>query len=102
MKKQQGDVCIEKATIPSTAKRKRGLVLAEGEVTGHAHRLNVPETVTAELFEEKSDLYLRVSGGSVELVHEEHKPIVIEEGEYVVDRVLEYDYDTEESRRVQD
>lgn len=100
---QQGDVCVELSKIPSKAKRVSGLVLAEGEVTGHAHRLKVPDGVTAELYrEEKGDLYLRVTGGTVKLVHEEHKPLIIEEGEYVVGRVLEYDYDTEEARQVQD
>jgi hypothetical protein len=101
--KQQGDVCIEEKKIPRSARPKSGLVLAEGETTGHAHRLRVPEGVVAELLQEdKGDLYLRVSGGTVELVHEEHKPILIEEGEYQIGRVLEYDYDTEESRQVQD
>lgn len=100
---QQGDVLLEVVKIPLGAKRKSGLVLAEGEITGHAHRLNVPKGVTAELFqEEKGDLYLRVSGGKVELVHEEHAPQVIEPGEYRVGRVLEYDYDTEEARQVRD
>ena len=99
---QQGDVCLESVKVPASAKRKNGLVLAEGELTGHAHRLIVPGCVTAELFEEKGDLYLKVSGGEVELVHEEHAPQVIEEGEYRIGRVLEYDYDTEEARRVQD
>lgn len=101
--KQQGDVTIEHAKIPPNAKRRYGGVLAEGESTGHAHRLNIPGGVVAELFEEeKGDLYLRVVGGNVELVHEEHKPITIEPGEYVVGRVLEYDYDTEEARTVMD
>lgn len=105
MKKQQqqGDVTLEVSKIPITAKRINGLTLAEGEVTGHAHRLSVPEGVTAELFqEEKGDLFLRVSGGTVELIHEEHAPQVIGEGEYRVGRVLEYDYDTEEAKRVMD
>ena len=101
--KQQGDVHIEPAKIPSNAKRRHGVVLAEGESTGHAHRLSVPNGVVAELFEEeKGDLYLRVVGGNVELVHEEHKPITIEPGDYVVGRVLEYDYDAEEARTVKD
>lgn len=100
---QQGDVTLDVAKIPAMAKIIRGLVLAEGEATGHAHRLKVSDGVTAELLcEEGGDLYLRVSGGSVELVHEEHAPQVIEQGEYRVGRVLEYDYETEEARRVQD
>lgn len=100
--KQQGDVCLERKPIPTGAVRKAGLILAEGEATGHAHQIRALETAIAELFEEKGTLYLRVLGGSVELVHEEHKPLAIEPGEYEVGRILEYDYETEEAKRVQD
>ena len=103
MKLQQGDVCIESSTIPISAKKKEGLIVAEGETTGHAHRLVVLDGAVAELFqEEKGNLYLRVDKGTVELVHEEHKVQTIPQGEYVISRIFEYDYDTEEKKYVQD
>ena len=99
---QQGDVCLESSQIPKGAGKLSTLTLAEGEVTGHAHRIVVEEPAVATVFEEKGSLYLKVAGGSVELTHEEHAPLTVEEGEYIVGRVLEYDYDREEARGVAD
>jgi len=66
---QQGDVCIEKvAKLPAGAKRLNHLVLAKGEVTGHAHK--VREVKGASLFQFKDDLFLDVTAPSVTLVHE--------------------------------
>lgn len=99
---QQGDVLIQTVKIPTGAKRLTTLTVAEGELTGHAHKLVAEKPATAVIFEERGDLYVKVGGGSVSLVHEEHKPLVLEVGEYKIARVLEYDYDTEEARRVAD
>lgn len=53
--------------------------LAYGEVTGHAHRIDV-----GELFQTKNgDLYLKVDK-LAKLSHEEHKTQVIEPGVYRV------------------
>lgn len=104
IQQQQGDVCIESAVIPKNAVRKNTNVLAEGEVTGHAHRVSVPEdsNATFEVFEEKGDLYLSVKDGTVELTHEEHAVQTIPAGDFKIGIVQEYDYDTEESKRVVD
>jgi len=102
MQIQQGDVLIEMAAIPKKARRLNTLTLAEGEVTGHAHRIVAELPSVATVFEEKGTMYLKVEGGTVTLVHEEHAPLTIKKGEYKIGRVLEYDYDIEEARKVRD
>jgi len=73
-------------------------VLAEGEVTGHAHRLpscvDVYETPTVE-----REFLTPVE---VDLTHEEHKTVTLPPGEYVSDKVVEYDHFAEEARKVTD
>lgn len=101
MQQQQGDVTIELAKIPKSAKKLNHLTLAEGETTGHAHRITGGDGV-ATLYEEKGSLYLSVVGGSVVLTHEEHTAQTIPVGEYRIGRVLEYDYDTKEAKAVRD
>lgn len=106
---QQGDVTIELAAIPAEATKRRGPnanVLAEGEATGHAHRVQPvakpDKKAKVETYELGQRLFLRILGGDCRVVHEEHGPITLTAGDYEVGRVLEYDYDAEESRRVQD
>jgi hypothetical protein len=98
---RQGDVLIARVkAIPKGAKpvkRDRGrVVLAYGEVTGHAHAIVEPEAL---LFDDKGDLYLEADG-TVTLRHEEHAPITIEPGVYKVTRQREYS--PEEIRNVAD
>ena len=78
---RHGDVQLTKIdNIPQDAlslgSRKE---LAYGEVTGHAHRIDV-----GELFQTKDgNLYLKVEG-LAQLSHEEHKTKAIEPGMYRV------------------
>ena len=64
------------------------LVLAEGEVTGHKHRISDGE---AELYEENGTLYLRVVSQIATLSHEEHKAIQIPQGNWQIRIQREYD-----------
>jgi hypothetical protein len=100
---QQGDVLIESAVIPASAKKsavnKCGVVLAEGETTGHAHVIT--DGSAAILLEDNDTMYLRVIKETT-LTHEEHKKITIPPGEYSVRKVQEYDHFMEESREVVD
>lgn len=94
---RQGDVMIRRRAhnrIPETAQtvaRDRGrIVLAYGEVTGHAHAIADRE---AELYHdvETERRFLQVlAEGGVDLVHEEHATITIPPGEYEVIRQREY------------
>lgn len=89
---RQGDVLIVSVdSIPTGAKpiarTKRGVVLAEGEVTGHAHRI---PSRSATLYHSESDArYMRVTA-PVALNHEEHSTVKIPAGNYRVTIHAEY------------
>lgn len=82
---RQGDVLIIPATIPASVSpvdRDRGrVVLAYGEVTGHAHAIAAPEATL--LTAADNARFLRIAG-AVDLTHEEHRTIRIAPGEYRV------------------
>ena len=101
---RQGDVLIVSATIPKEAEpkaRDKGrVILAYGEVTGHAHRIADPDGAGAVLLSvAESATFLRLSKGA-QLVHEEHATINLPAGEYQVIQQREYRYG--ESVRVRD
>ena len=87
---RQGDVLMAKIeALPEGAELQRGrATLFTGEITGHAHRLEVPES--AELWECNGVLYMKVVAKTANIVHEEHKPITLPEGIYRVWRQREY------------
>jgi hypothetical protein len=99
---QQGDVLLKKIErMPEGApvqKKPRGYVLADGEVTVHAHVIE--EEV--DLIEKDGVLYLGVKGDAVTLKHEEHGHIQVPRGNYEVGIVKEYDHFAEEARSVAD
>jgi len=76
--------------------KKINRVLAEGEVTNHAHRADVGEVVEAggkRIFRTEKP---------AEVTHEEHKTVKVPPGEHRVERVREYDHFAEEAREVKD
>ena len=89
---RQGDVLIRRVhSIPKDAKqvpRENGrVVLAHGEVTGHAHAIAEP---AAALWETKGGKhYLRIDGPAT-VRHEEHTAIALKPGTYEVVRQREY------------
>lgn len=94
---RQGDVFIEKAEagevrLPETAKDLRTahgeIILAYGEVTGHAHRIDEPNFVDHYQVTDNFT-YLKVYE-PVSLRHEEHAPIELAPGEYIVRLQREY------------
>jgi len=92
---RQGDVALIPTTaIPEGAKpveRDGGrIVLAYGEVTGHAHAiLDRGAELLATADTEDRFLSIMASSG-VALVHEEHATITLPPGNYVVRRQREY------------
>lgn len=87
---RHGDVLIQAvACLPEGGVRLAvtELVLAHGEVTGHAHRVETPER--AELWWVMDTLYLQVLEPT-RIVHEEHEPIPLEPGVYRVWQQREY------------
>ena len=109
MKEQyrQGDVFLQAAAIPETAKphetAKDAVVLAHGEVTGHRHAFYSPRVCFFR--ETGSDgvarSFVRVSGDTpVPLQHEEHGSIDVPPGDWEV--VIQREYHPEEIRPVMD
>ena len=97
---RQGDVLVRRIqSLPSQIAQPRltGIV-AYGEVTGHAHR--VEDLTKAELLECGSGLYLRVGAEGVRLIHEEHAPINLPAGNYEIE--IQREYTPAEIRNVAD
>src|SRR5689334_10760214 len=97
---RQGDVLlIPINNLPVEAieeKREERIVLAYGEVTGHAHAIH---TKSAKTFVANDNRYLRVVESTV-LQHEEHDPIKLPSGDYKV--LIQKEYTPEEIRNVAD
>lgn len=64
------------------------LTLAEGEVTGHKHRISEGQ---AQLYEKEGILYLRVLSDTATLSHEEHHALQIPQGSWMVRIQREYE-----------
>ena len=89
---RQGDVLFKRVSqIPEGGKARKSGHILEGEATGHIHRVAEAELANAEVVECGESLFLSVTaGGGVSIIHEEHKPIVLPEGNYEVVRQREY------------
>lgn len=84
---RQGDVIL--LPVQQTEGQKLShLILAEGEVTGHAHRISQGK---AELYEREGTLYLRVLSDTATLTHEEHQAITIPQGNWASKIQREYE-----------
>jgi len=87
---RQGDVLIQKIDrLPVDAREVEWddrVILAYGEVTGHAHALSTAE---AKMYSWQGERILEVKPGA-KLVHEEHATIVLPEGFYKVIQQREY------------
>lgn len=100
---QQGDVLLKKIdALPNGAEsvkpQARGVVVAWGEVTGHAHVLD-PRNVTE--FEIGGMRFLEVRETSP-MTHEEHDPQVVAPGIYEIGGVVEKDWLADAVRPVVD
>lgn len=100
----QGDVFFvkinnlpEKIELKRIYRKQRGFILAEGETTGHAHVIDDD----VDLFTDDNYLYLQTEKPVV-LKHEEHNPLTIEPGLWLIGIQKEVDIFEEEIRRVQD
>lgn len=102
---RQGDVLIvptEKVPAKTTpVPRENGrVILAHGEVTGHAHAI-IDESAELVTPEGAAELYLLVHGtDEVALTHDEHDTIMLPPGSYEIRRQREYS--PEEIRNVAD
>ena len=86
---RHGDLLVETVDeIPDDVRRLQHLVLAEGELTGHSHR--IAEKHAATLYESGRDMFLRITEDLATLIHQEHGPIELPRGTYRVWRQREY------------
>lgn len=94
---RQGDVWLYRLPLgrhsvlaPKNRIRRKpgqGVVLAEGETTGHAHRI---KTNNVTLYKNPSNTVLKVSTETALLTHEEHETITLPKGLYEVRIQREY------------
>lgn len=90
---RQGDVLIEYIEssplhLSEVPRDKGRIVLAYGEVTGHAHAILDLDAVMFTM-PNTTDRFLKIMS-SVELRHEEHATITIPLGDYIVRQQREY------------
>lgn len=99
---RQGDVFIQRIkTVPASAKpvtRKGDVILALGEVTGHAHRIKA-SLDAVDVLAEAEKIILNVKR-PVTVTHEEHGPITLAPGVY--ESYIQREWDELEERRVLD
>jgi hypothetical protein len=100
---RQGDVLIRRIKSLPTQKAQPRLtgILAYGEVTGHAHRIeDLAQAEVLEIVEGGKRLFLRVGAEGVRVVHEEHAPVTLPAGNYEVE--IQKEYTPSEIRNVAD
>jgi hypothetical protein len=106
---RQGDILF----VPITAKPddftrnlkrdEKGLI-AEGEATGHHHRVATEDLDKAQLFKSWRgvDGAILVVGEEIRVVHEEHHTVTLPPATYRIHQAREFDYFTHLSRPVID
>jgi hypothetical protein len=93
---RQGDVLIVAVEeIPDRTKMVRRsksgrIILAHGEVTGHAHAIAEPKDRAQLREDDDGNRFLQVLAPSVALVHQEHATIDLPAGDYRITRQREY------------
>ncbi|HZR39063.1 MAG TPA: hypothetical protein VFB12_03030 [Ktedonobacteraceae bacterium] len=83
---RQGDLLFVKIeSLPNNLKERSNMVIAEGEVTGHNHRLSEGRVLENRM----GDLFLQVARAA-RVLHQEHHTITLPPGRYRVVRQREY------------
>lgn len=103
---RQGDVLLQRVdAIPADAapiEHKGDVILAYGEVTGHAHRLaagSVKPYAKGGSWSAQAERFIAIAE-SAALTHEEHSTIALPAGNYRV--IQQREYSPEEIRNVAD
>ena len=78
---RHGDVVIIKSIMPKNAIDKKHGTLAEGEVTGHFHKIVNGD---ASVFQFNNEMYLRVKSDIAKIDHPEHGLKDIAKGDYKI------------------
>lgn len=87
---RHGDVVIKPTKDRIQGEKQKHLVLAEGEATGHSHRVVEGK---AELFKYNEKTYLRVLSKIAKIDHEEHGLRTLAKGDYEIDIQQEWKED---------
>ena len=97
---RHGDLLIKRiGELPANLTKLKTTVLAEGETTGHKHKL-VGQQV--QVFKDSNQqMYVELKEPA-QLVHEEHKTIDLDAGNYVIIHEREFEPFEQEIRRVAD
>jgi hypothetical protein len=86
---RHGDLLISPVVeVPSGGRKRVDGIFARGEATGHAHRLEARGGV--ELWDFVNEIYFTVGAGGADVLHEEHRTIHLESGNYKVWRQRQY------------
>ena len=95
---RQGDVLLLPIeSIPENTQKINDKILAFGEATGHKHQLT---GATVQVFQDSnSNKFIEAGQGTV-LVHDEHKPLDIEQGKYQV--IIQREYNPTGNRNIAD
>lgn len=100
---RHGDVLLRRVEIDLPEEKEAGtVVVAEGEVTNHHHRLTAGANGAVALQGFNGKRYARVMRSVATLSHEEHSALSIEPGTYEIGIEREYDYCENEMRKVVD
>lgn len=111
---RHGDVDLIPVNVELTGDKQKNGVIAEGEVTGHSHRIVGKIGIDFNVYHLKTPLARQVGGikvstnrvlevvNPVEIEHQEHSRIQIAPGRYGIFIEQEYDPFEEEVRRVKD
>lgn len=101
---RHGDLLLKKVSaIPAGENKAEGNshVLAEGEHTGHKHVITTEPGSLLKIVEVDGTMYIETAG-SATVTHEEHKPITLEPGKWMVVHEVEYDPFAKQIRQVVD
>jgi len=109
MQKYQGDISIiSSKKVEEMSKDKvftklpiGGLVVAEGETTGHKHILVAEPRADIEIAQDQFGYFVKVNSGRAMLKHDKHAEIVLEPGISFIGSQWEYS-EIEKLRKVQD
>ena len=97
---RQGDVLLVRVKeLPAKAKKLPTMIVAYGEVTGHAHKVEVDAGDCVLVEDEEGNMFVSV-GGQATLKHDEHGAVKLDEGHYKV--TIQREYAPEAPRAVAD
>lgn len=104
---RQGDIFfrVDKNGPSLKTKRHESPVIAQGEITGHAHKVISPSMEELDsVVDEAGDIWIRNQNGPISIGHDEHGTVDLPANEWVrITRQREYDPGSEaKQRRVAD